>query len=103
MTFAYALRGNKIYPVDHFEPGEMSIIAGNAPYLHSHDFAIVLSIFVEARLVSFMGKSVKQIAEALNSRTVEGGHYSTLFTGKTKCGPSDDNRLSVPVPPRHFT
>ena len=29
MTFAYMLRGNKIYPVDHVEPGKMSIIAGD--------------------------------------------------------------------------
>ena len=30
MTLAFVLRGNKIYPVDHFERGEMSIIAGDA-------------------------------------------------------------------------
>ena len=46
----------------------------NAPALHRrHDFAIVLSIHVEVRLVNFMGNSVKQSAKALNSWTVEGG------------------------------
>ena len=32
MTFAYASRGNKIYPVDHLEHGEMSVVAGDAVY-----------------------------------------------------------------------